>query len=51
MRGGYDALLADILAIVRVGDVEAQAKDASATARRRMVPECLLQLARRVSPF
>lgn len=51
MRGGYDALLADILAVVHAGDTEAQLKDASAGPRKRLVPEFFLHLAHRVSPF
>eukprot|EP00250_Pteridium_aquilinum_P019123 c24305_g2_i2 orf=418-1839(+) len=51
MRGGYDVLLADILAVVHEGDREAQVKDALSEARRRLVPEFLLQLARSISPF
>ncbi|KAJ7549467.1 hypothetical protein O6H91_07G054400 [Diphasiastrum complanatum] len=51
MRGGQNQLVADILAVVHANDREAQEKDAAAPPRRRMVPECLLQLARKVSPF
>eukprot|EP00250_Pteridium_aquilinum_P019121 c24305_g1_i2 orf=280-1779(+) len=51
MRGGQDALLEDILAVVHAGDKEAQVKDTLSQPRRRLVPELLLQLARSVSPF
>jgi prenylcysteine alpha-carboxyl methylesterase len=51
MRGGEDKLLADILSIVHADDKESKAKDATAMMRRRLVPEILLQLARKVSPF
>lgn len=51
MRGGQDALLEDIVAVVHAGDKEAQVKDALSEPRRRLVPELLLQLARSVSPF
>ena len=52
MRGGKDELLADILAVVHANDEEARAEDVkTAFHRRRLVPELLLQLARRVSPF
>ncbi|KAG0598468.1 hypothetical protein M758_12G076400 [Ceratodon purpureus] len=52
MRGGKDELLADILAVVHANDEEARAEDVkNAYFRRRLVPEILLQLARRVSPF
>ncbi|KAH8956523.1 hypothetical protein BDL97_07G043100 [Sphagnum fallax] len=51
MRGGEDKLLADILSIVHADDEESKAEDATAMMRRRLVPEILLQLARKVSPF
>ncbi|KAJ7553118.1 hypothetical protein O6H91_06G084900 [Diphasiastrum complanatum] len=51
MRGGKDELLRDILAVINEGDEEAEAKYATAPPRRRLVPEFLLQLARKVSPF
>eukprot|EP00249_Psilotum_nudum_P016615 c25907_g1_i1 orf=727-1620(+) len=50
-RGGYDFLTACILKVVHEDDAEAQANDADAPPRRRMVPEILLQLAHKVSPF
>ncbi|KAG8652291.1 probable isoprenylcysteine alpha-carbonyl methylesterase ICMEL1 isoform X4 [Manihot esculenta] len=51
MRGGNDQMFEDLVAIVHSGDPEAQAKDAVAPPRRRLVPELMLQVARRVSPF
>lgn len=52
MRGGKDELLADILNVVHANDEEAKAEDVkNSYFRRRLVPEFLLQLARRVSPF
>jgi len=50
MRGGRDELLADILAVVHAHDEEARAEDEQYL-RRRLVPEILLQLAHKVSPF
>lgn len=51
MRGGKIDLLADILAVIHADDADELAEDAVAMMRPRMVPECLLQLARWVSPF
>ncbi|KAH9558467.1 hypothetical protein CY35_06G010600 [Sphagnum magellanicum] len=51
MRGGKDKLLGDILSIVFADDEEAKAEDAVTMMRRRLVPEILLQLGRKVSPF
>lgn len=51
MRGGTDKMFEDLLAIIHAGDADALAKDAVASPRRRLVPEFMLQLARRVSPF
>ncbi|KAL3687781.1 hypothetical protein R1sor_014090 [Riccia sorocarpa] len=51
MRGGHDVLFEDVLAVVHADDEEAKAKDAQAPLRPRLVPEFLLQLARRISPF
>ncbi|KAG2706774.1 hypothetical protein I3760_05G118000 [Carya illinoinensis] len=51
MRGGTDKMFEDLLAIIHAGDADALAKDAVAPPRRRLVPEFMLQLARRVSPF
>lgn len=51
LRGGKDELLQDILSVIHAGDPLAQADDAAAPPRRRLVPEILLKLARKVSPF
>ncbi|KAM1102483.1 hypothetical protein PS2_010947 [Malus domestica] len=51
MRGGRDDMFEDLVAIIHEGDLEALAKDAVAPPRRRLVPECMLKLAHRVSPF
>jgi hypothetical protein len=52
MQGGFDDLLADILAVIHDGDDEAKAADFMVMKRRRrLVPEIFLQLAHRVSPF
>eukprot|EP00246_Nothoceros_aenigmaticus_P012513 TRINITY_DN3924_c0_g1_i1.p1 TRINITY_DN3924_c0_g1~~TRINITY_DN3924_c0_g1_i1.p1 ORF type:complete len:238 (-),score=43.41 TRINITY_DN3924_c0_g1_i1:395-1108(-) len=47
MRGGVDELLEDVLVVLGTGP----AAQLEASARRRLVPEILLQLARSVSPF
>ncbi|KAM6548207.1 hypothetical protein CsatB_019883 [Cannabis sativa] len=51
MRGGNDQMFEDLLAIIHADDSAAQAKDAAAPLRRRLVPEFMLKLARSVSPF
>lgn len=51
MRGGQDEMFEDLLAIIHANDAESLAKDATAPHRRRLVPEFMLKLARRVSPF
>ncbi|XP_073142914.1 probable isoprenylcysteine alpha-carbonyl methylesterase ICMEL1 isoform X2 [Henckelia pumila] len=51
MRGGKDDLFEDLVAIIHSGDIEAQARDATAPPRKRLVPECMLNLAGRISPF
>ncbi|XP_052199605.1 isoprenylcysteine alpha-carbonyl methylesterase ICME-like isoform X2 [Diospyros lotus] len=51
MRGGKDKLFEDLVGYIHAGDPEALAKDANAPPRKRLVPECMLKLARRVSPF
>ncbi|KAG8382960.1 hypothetical protein BUALT_Bualt05G0134300 [Buddleja alternifolia] len=51
MRGGRDEMFEDLVAMIHAGDSEALAKDATASPRRRLVPECMLKLARKVSPF
>ncbi|KAE8023032.1 hypothetical protein FH972_008784 [Carpinus fangiana] len=51
MRGCGDQMFEDLVANIHAGDMEALTKDAEAPPRRRLVPEFMLQLARRVSPF
>ncbi|VVA36472.1 PREDICTED: isoprenylcysteine alpha-carbonyl [Prunus dulcis] len=51
MRGGKDDMFEDLVAIIHEGDSEALAKDAVAPPRKRLVPEFMLKLAHRVSPF
>ncbi|XP_062163555.1 isoprenylcysteine alpha-carbonyl methylesterase ICME-like [Alnus glutinosa] len=51
MRGGSDQLFEDLVGHIHAGDTEALTKDAVAPPRKRLVPEFMLQLARRVSPF
>ncbi|XP_073301374.1 probable isoprenylcysteine alpha-carbonyl methylesterase ICMEL2 [Primulina huaijiensis] len=51
MRGSRDDMLEDLVAIIHSGDIEAQARDATAPPRKRLVPECMLNLAGRISPF
>ncbi|XP_023762066.1 isoprenylcysteine alpha-carbonyl methylesterase ICME [Lactuca sativa] len=50
MRGD-DKLFDDLVAIVYAGDEEALAKQVSAPPRRRLVPEFMLKLAAKISPF
>nr|AUZ98396.1 prenylcysteine alpha-carboxyl methylesterase [Trachyspermum ammi] len=51
MRGGSDEMFDDLVRRIHAGDAEALAKHAAAPPRRRLVPEFMLKLARRVSPF
>ncbi|KAG9151889.1 hypothetical protein Leryth_002163 [Lithospermum erythrorhizon] len=51
MRGGMDDLFEDLVALIHADDAEALAKDAVALPRKRLVPEIMLKLARKVSPF
>ena len=51
MRGGKDQMFEDLVAIIHADDPEAQTKDAVAPPRRRLVPELMIQVARKVSPF
>ncbi|XP_004514435.1 isoprenylcysteine alpha-carbonyl methylesterase ICME isoform X1 [Cicer arietinum] len=51
LRGGKEDLFDQVVAILHSNDSEAIAKDATAPPRRRLVPEILLQLARKISPF
>ncbi|KAF7811230.1 isoprenylcysteine alpha-carbonyl methylesterase ICME [Senna tora] len=50
-RGGKDDLFEHVVSIIHSGDDEALAKDATAPPRKRLVPELLLKLASRISPF
>ncbi|KMZ73052.1 Isoprenylcysteine alpha-carbonyl methylesterase ICME [Zostera marina] len=51
LRGGKDKLFQDILASIHVDDPIALAEDANAPPQRRLVPEFMLQLAHKISPF
>ncbi|KAK7266738.1 hypothetical protein RIF29_19390 [Crotalaria pallida] len=51
LRGGKDDLFDYVVAFIHSNDNDALAKDANAPPRRRLVPEILLKLARRISPF
>ncbi|KAJ1412797.1 Alpha/Beta hydrolase fold [Sesbania bispinosa] len=51
LRGGKDDLFEHVVAIIHFNDTVALAKDATAPPRRRFVPEILLKLARKISPF
>jgi len=51
LRGGKDEFFDYVVAFIHAGDKEALAKDAVAPPRPRLLPELLLQLARKVSPF
>ncbi|XP_038701631.1 isoprenylcysteine alpha-carbonyl methylesterase ICME-like isoform X2 [Tripterygium wilfordii] len=51
LRGGKDELFEHIVSVIHANDKDAQAKDAMAPPRRRLVPELLLRLAHDISPF
>ncbi|KAG6708790.1 isoprenylcysteine alpha-carbonyl methylesterase ICME-like isoform X3 [Carya illinoinensis] len=51
MRGGRDQMFEDLVAIIHAGDAEALHRDEAAPPNKRLVPEFMLQWARRVSPF
>ncbi|XP_028752903.1 isoprenylcysteine alpha-carbonyl methylesterase ICME isoform X4 [Neltuma alba] len=51
LRGGKDDLFEHMVYIIHAGDDEALAKDATAPPRRRLVPEVLIKLASKISPF
>lgn len=51
MRGGRDEMFEDVVGIIHASDDQARAKDAVAPRRRRLVPEFMLKLATRISPF
>ncbi|PKA48962.1 Isoprenylcysteine alpha-carbonyl methylesterase ICME [Apostasia shenzhenica] len=51
LRGGRDELLEDIVSVILAGDAATVSNDADAPPARRLVPELMLQLARKISPF
>ncbi|KAK9114705.1 hypothetical protein Syun_021502 [Stephania yunnanensis] len=51
LRGGTDELVKDVASFVHSGDEVALAKDAVAPPGKRLVPEFLLKLASKISPF
>lgn len=51
LRGGKVEFLEYLIAFIHTGDKEALVQDVTATPRRRFVPEILLRLAGKVSPF
>ncbi|PON40611.1 Carboxylesterase, type B [Parasponia andersonii] len=52
LRGGKDELFDHIVSVIHADDKEALAKDAAVPPRRqRLVPEILLKLASKISPF
>ena len=51
MRGGKHQLVEDLIFIIHQNDTEALARNAMAPRTRRLVPEFMLNLAQRVSPF
>ncbi|VVA96211.1 unnamed protein product [Arabis nemorensis] len=51
LRGGKDELFDHIVSMIHAEDREALTKDAVAPQRKRLVPEFLLTLAAKVSPF
>ncbi|KAJ8631117.1 hypothetical protein MRB53_024440 [Persea americana] len=51
LRGDTDELLRDILAVIHAGDIITLAKDEVAPLNRRLVPELMLKMARKISPF
>jgi prenylcysteine alpha-carboxyl methylesterase len=51
LRGGKDELFDHIVSMIHADDSDALRNDAVAPPRKRLVPEFLLKLAGRVSPF
>ncbi|XP_014524223.1 isoprenylcysteine alpha-carbonyl methylesterase ICME [Vigna radiata var. radiata] len=51
LRGGIDYLFDHAVAVIHSNDSDALTKDAFAPRRKRFVPEILLKLATRISPF
>ncbi|XP_031101229.1 isoprenylcysteine alpha-carbonyl methylesterase ICME-like isoform X1 [Ipomoea triloba] len=51
MRGGTDEMLEELISRIHYGNPEAFAEAANAPRRKRLVPEFMLKLAGKVSPF
>ncbi|KAL5199704.1 hypothetical protein ABZP36_020907 [Zizania latifolia] len=51
LRGGRDKMLEEIVAVIRNDDPDASSQHLVVPVARRLVPEFMLMLARRVSPF
>lgn len=51
LRGDTDKLLQDILAVIHTGDMVTLARDEEAPLSRRLVPELMLKMAHKISPF
>ncbi|MCL7040487.1 hypothetical protein MKW94_028405 [Papaver nudicaule] len=51
LRGGTDQLLKDICTYIRRSEGTASANEEVMLPRRRLVPEFMIQLARKISPF
>ncbi|KAL9323837.1 hypothetical protein ACSQ67_008694 [Phaseolus vulgaris] len=51
LRGGNDYLFDHAVAIIHSNDSDALTKDVFAPRRKRFVPEILLKLASKISPF
>ncbi|XP_057738763.1 isoprenylcysteine alpha-carbonyl methylesterase ICME-like [Arachis stenosperma] len=51
LRGGKDDLFDHVVSVIHSNDKDAVAKGTTAAPRRRFVPEILLQMARKISPF
>jgi len=51
LRGGIDYLFEHAVAVIHSNDSDALTKDAFAPRRKQFVPEILLKLATKISPF
>ncbi|PIA39508.1 hypothetical protein AQUCO_02600158v1 [Aquilegia coerulea] len=51
LRGGTDELVKDVVSLIHAGDEVALAKAMVPSTRRRLVPEFMILLARKISPF
>lgn len=51
LRGGKNELFEQMVAIIHSGDEEALTNDAMAPPMKRLLPEILLKMARKISPF